>query len=310
MRRGIFACLLGAALVAGPALGETTREERIAEALRAVLIDLASDPAMAPSDPEGWAISVFAEPQRINAFGVVLSPRVDPGTAEHGPLVLAVTPGSNAARLGIRSGDRLREFNGNALTGLGETDGRSLAFARFAGLVSELEHGSTVHAEVFRSRQPLVLNGEFRVLELPGYDLRLMPGGAGDEAPEGPEACATVSVRASPPRELDIHRAEFHAINGDQSGAALRTTHFLVPGEYTFTLRERIPDHEVAIQMQRFEERRGTGELTLQLEPGMIYQLGARLLVPRNEQEPGTPFWKPVLWMAEPGACRGRPIER
>ena len=312
MKERCLGWLLLAGLSVGMAEADTTRQERIAEALRAVLIDVASDPANATAEGAAWDFTVTAEPQRVGSFGVVLNPRFDPGVAEAGPMVLAVTPGSNAARVGIRSGDRLRAFNGTALYGLGERDGRSAAFTRFSELVASLEDGTAVHAEVVRSGKPVVLRGEFRALELPGYRLEFTPAeaAASAAAQSDPSGCATVSVQGSPPRDLDIYRAEFQAINGDRSGAALRSTHFLVPGEYTFTLSEEIPDHEVATQMQRFEERRGTGELTLQVEPGMVYQLGARLLVPRNLQEPDTPFWKPVLWKAEPGECRGKPVER
>lgn len=303
------------AVALGSGAGEPTAEQRqrLSESLRAMLVGMAGDPAFRDFGPSQWDFSISADPQRVDNFGVVLDPRFDPAVAEAGPLVLAVTPGSTAARLGLRSGDRLQRINGETLEGLGAAgDGRSEAYLVFSRALAGLQDGEALSVQVRREQRTMVLSGTYREIRIPGFSLRFGtdPGGGIDTAVDSPDGCTTVSVVEAPPREFDIYPAELVAINGEQAGIALRPTHYLIPGAYRFTLREDIPERELADQTRRFSDRRPDQTITLWTEPDMVYQLGARLVVPRREQEPGQPFWRPVLWKAEPGACRGKPVER
>src|SRR5690554_1466487 len=109
VRALVIALLLGgAAAVAAP--GAT--EQRLNEEVQAALLRLLQRGELDAGRP--GAISIQAEPSRHTDFGAVVDLRADPDSP--GVPVLAVTPGGNAAALGVRAGDRIVAVDGIVLT--------------------------------------------------------------------------------------------------------------------------------------------------------------------------------------------------
>ena len=311
----VGAALALTSLAAGSVEPTEAQLSRVDQAVRAMLISLSGDPLFADYTADDWDLFLNRAPEQIDSFGLILSPRHDEAVDNGGLLVLGVTPGSGAARLGIRSGDRIAAINDQPLTALGaDAEGRALAYDRFTGATRLLADGDPIRLELRRNGRAIVEEGGFQRLSLPGVTLNLQGSVETlvDVSAQGwdGEPCATLRTRPQPPHEYDLFPAEIVRINDQQAGASLRETHFLVPGEYEIRLDEHIPGHLLRVDLQRFADRRRPQALTLELQDGMIYHLGARLLRERREQSRDEPYWEPVVWKLEPGRCRGKPVSR
>lgn len=315
MRRRWFLMILALWLIAGHGADDEAQLKRIDQAVRSMLISLAGDPLFADFSPEDWDLLFTRAPERIDSFGLILSPRHDRSVDDKGLPVLGVTPGSAAMKLGIRSGDRIGSINGAELVGLGDgDDGHSNAYRQFDEVTRALEDGAPLQLEVVRDGRAIFLEGRFQRLYLPGATLHIA-GQVEVEVEELAPAtevqpCATIRTRPDPPHSYDLHPVQIQKINGEQAGATLRDLHYLAPGRYTLTLEEQIPGHLLKMELQRFRERRPPLDLTVELATDMEYYLGARLIANRREQSRDEPYWEPVVWRMEPGRCRGKVVER
>lgn len=305
---GIFALLLLASPVV---LGELKSEQKdtIQQTLRSTLMSLARDDWFEQIDNDDWPIVIYHPAETIINLGLYVHPDYTEENDSNGPLVIAVTPDSAAARMGVRTGDRLRSIEGKSLIRLGaEADGSSRAFRRLQDALNE--SSGTITLTVLRGDQTLPLEGDLEKLTLPRAILTLTQVSVETTDAADPGACATVTTQAPPPREFNVFPADLVSINGVQAGTKLRDQHFLTPGTYVFEVRPEIPDHLLAANAARAESRRPFAILRLPMDAGFTYHVGAKLLVGREQQTPHARFWEPIVWRMEMADCTGKPIDR
>ncbi len=309
-----------AAAGAQPQQADAPQQERLRQAVRTLLISLAQDPSFQGFSDGEWNLVYSQDALIVTNFGAILGSAADVDSSAGALQVLAVTPNSSAAEMGIRSGDRIRRFNGQSLIG----PGRTPTSAEFAALLEGVPDGGAIAVEVERNGLLMQLAGSLERWRLPAVSLALTgpvapepvapePGGDGDPEPEAlveRQACGTLSLHHSPPHRHDLYPAYLTGINERRDGAVMRRFHYLQPGRYRLTLSDLIPEHELRRRHTRFESRREPKELQLEVEDGMVYHLGSRLLYDRKQQKDHDEYWKPVVWRMEPGYCKGNPVAR
>ncbi len=301
------------------------RSERLNQAIRAMLISLAQDPLFADEDME----LVFSQqPEALINLGVVYGDTRDPAINSDGLPVVAVTPGSTAAAMGLRAGDRIVTMNTETLLGLGQDDSNtSRAVGRVQNLLQRIPANDLVTVTVMRNDEARTLSAPLQKWQLPRVELALtMPiddeppdqlilgaptgSGAGGRDQDLRQACGTLSLYDPPPHEFDLYPAYLMGINADNGGAIMRGFQYLRPGNYRLLISDLIPSSELRIKHTRFEKRRQAQELNLQVTDGMVYHVAAKLLFDRKQQADHDEYWEPVVWRSEPGHCKGEPVNR
>ena len=310
-RRMIAACALIGVLAAPQALCEMSREnkETVQQTLRSSLMSLARDEWFTRLNEDDWPVVIYQPAETIINLGLYVHPEYSRENDEEGPLVIAVTPDSAAARMGVRTGDRLRSIEDKSLLKLGaEADGGSRAFRRLQDALNEST--GAIALTVQRGDQTLSLEGDLEKLVLPRAILTLSQISVETTDAADTNACATVSTQAPPPREFDVYPADVVSINGVQGGAGFRDQHFLTPDTYVFEVRPEIPDHLLDARAAKAESRRPLAILRLPMQAGFSYHIGARLLAARDQQTVHTRFWQPIVWKMEMAECTGKPVDR
>ncbi|MFK7956721.1 MAG: hypothetical protein AB8B96_11535 [Lysobacterales bacterium] len=299
------------------------RSERLNQAIRAMLISLAQDPLFADEDLE----LVFSQqPEALINLGVVYGNTRSPEIDRTGLPVVAVTPGSTAATMGLRAGDHIVSMNTEPLTGLGQDDsGTSRAVDRVQNLLQQIAANDPVTVIVARNDGNETLSAPLQKWQLPRVELALsMPidddppldlilgaPPTDDEAGEGSRsACGTLSLYDPPPHEFNLYPAYLMGINVESSGAIMRGFQYLTPGTYRLLVSDLIPSRELRKKHTRFAKRRQAREMELEVTDGMTYHVAAKLLYERKEQANHDEYWEPVVWRSEPGHCKGKPISR
>lgn len=304
--------LLALVCVTGSVVAQPqSRIERLDEALRAMLISLAQDPLF--SQQEDFDLSYRKQPEAVVNLGAICDTR-GAGADREGLPVIAVTPGSTGASMGLRAGDRLLEINGQSLVGLGvDSDGEALAMVRMQQVLLEATAGDPVTLEVNRDGSALKLTAPLQKWQLPKVELALsMPSAAADSRTEGdPDTpCGTISLYEPPPDDFDLYPAYLTGINEKNSGAVMRHFQYLHPGPYELLVTDLIPSRELRQRHTRFSHRRSAKSLRIDVADGMVYHVAAKLLYDRKEQAEHEEYWEPVVWRLEPGFCKGRPVAR
>jgi membrane-associated protease RseP (regulator of RpoE activity) len=160
------------------------------------------------------------ERQRIE-LGAVIDVRA---ADQRGLPVLAITPGSAAARIGLAVGDRLIEINGEAV---------ATAVAPGALLQSAVADGDGELAlRVQRGDQQLTLTGSADLVAIPAYTLSIAPS-----ASQSPAGCGFVSGGA---RISDTTRkVEIVAVDGEPADTNFIGRVRLPAGTYRLSVRPR-----------------------------------------------------------------------
>src|SRR5262249_45085374 len=90
-----------------------TVEQRLREELNVVMMDLIQSGAFGNTSPQQIAIDIDSPAQKVSNLGLLVDSKGGAGDGLH---VLAVTPGGNAERMGLRAGDVLVALNGTQLS--------------------------------------------------------------------------------------------------------------------------------------------------------------------------------------------------
>ena len=225
------------------------------------------------------------ERQRIE-LGAVIDVRA---ADERGLPVLAITPGSAAARMGLAVGDRLLEINGDAVATAVEPG--TLLQSAVADSDGELE------LRVRRDDRLLTLSGSADLVAIPAYSLSIEPS-----ASQSPTGCGFVSGGA---RISDtIRKVEIVAVDGEPADSNFIGRVRLPAGIHRLSVRPRPlpqyagiegrayylesvpgptgpqPVHRVNLPGTGFQdkpaERAAPIEFDLKVAPNTSYQLGAR----------------------------------
>lgn len=215
-------------------------------------------------------------------------------TGEEGVRVLAVSPGGTAERLGIVAGDRLVAVNGQSLSGVQAPN------ALFERVLAQ--SGGEVRLDVLRDGTAMTLAGR----------ADQGPGGAPGPA-QSVAGCGWVTDQGVQPRvSRGIFNAEITQINGESTPLHGQNRHRTEAGRNVLVVRELIDRHRISradtrrIQrMQNRESVRAYKVLVVDVEPGMRYSVGARLLPDRMDPDSirANAYWEPVVWETRPEAC-------
>ncbi|SNY48791.1 PDZ domain-containing protein [Arsukibacterium tuosuense] len=237
---------------------------------------------------------MIAEPARsFYHFGAVLDQDFK---------VVALTPGSDAAKADVRVGDMIKAINHQ------EVNKSSLA--DILAQMNDLQEGTTLAIEVQRDNKLKTLQSPVTRKTLPGWRLELVEDSG--QAPDTPltMGCGFVSVFYNPPISMHRHTVMINEIKD-----------IGFKGKLTETKREqvfRLPAGEVEIVVQELISsdsiRRNRGDsrirqynsiktMTLVVEPDKVYHLAAEYFSDRREREDADDYWQPIVWKTTERSC-------
>lgn len=261
-------------------------DPRIAAELESTLARLYESGALDGS--AGEPIELAREPHQRYELDAV----VDARSADGGLPVLAVTPGGNGDRLGLRPGDRLLALNQVPLAGVPDPVGEFLAAV-------ESSRGS-FDLTVGRDGRELQLAGAAEPTQVPGYRIAVV-------AP--PRGCGRIDMSMPPPARQGIHPVILHEVDGRLPGPLAAESFRLSPGRHTLKLSEAIDGRYLTMNQNR---RRGSllrheryKYFELEVEDDAVYRIGARLVEGRNSTEDvrSGAYWEPVVWSTATLPC-------
>ncbi|HYM86209.1 MAG TPA: PDZ domain-containing protein [Pseudoxanthomonas sp.] len=230
----------------------------------------------APSDQARYELGAVVDVRRASIRGVTL---------------LAVTPGGAADRMGLQPGDQLRVINGRRLD---NTPKPSSTFE------SALQEGNgALQVEAMRNGETLLLSGRMDIVN-PSAQGRI-------------PSCGYVSAQAGVvPRTQQIFRADITQIDGRSTPLQPVYRHRVSAGKHVLVVREFIDQtrlNSAQLQqigkMKRFALARAYKSLVVDVEPGMSYRIGARLLKDKLDTQSirDNAYWEPVVWQQVAETC-------
>lgn len=250
------------------------------------ILNPAAAHASLPDATPQHAGSARSAPQDQFGLGAIIDTR---STGADGVQVLAITPGSAAARMGLKPGDRMISINGQRF------DGSRPATAVLASGLQQARDGLVV--DIWRDNRLLALRGD----ALPVTTASRSPG------------CGYVSDTGIHPRVTrNVFPADITRIDGRSTPLFRVNRHQVDAGSHVLTIAERIDDqHLSSVQRRqifltrRFLNRRGYKTLIVDVEPGMRLEVGARLLDDKldNESIRDNAYWEPVVWKQQAERC-------
>jgi hypothetical protein len=313
---------VSAAAVHSSAGAGLTVEQRLREEMSVVVMDLIQSGAFGNTAPQQIAMDVDAPPQKVSNLGLLVDSKGDTGDGLH---VLAVTPGGNAERMGVRAGDVLLALNGTSLT----ADNGAATLRR---TVDTLPDGGRLDFNVRRDGHAQTMGGASASMYLPAMHLSIGNGtalasnsAAGSAAPSASpaaaspaqdnaygtplnnaEGCGRISAFDVAPRQQQLHAATLIAIDGVAPGPFGARAYPVKPGRHVVKVGERIESRYISFpQAQRNAPLYGGYKsVTVEVEPNTTYLIAARL----NEDQRNNPingaYWDPVMWKQVPETCR------
>lgn len=137
-------------------------------------------------------------------------------------------------------------------------------------------------------------------------------------APQAPAAdpsstCAYLTVsQGEIPESRDIFDATITQIDGDSTPSGRRNRYPVEPGAHVLTIADRIDPKRVPAaanaqisKMKRLEQQRAYKKVELDVQPGVSYAIGAKLLRDRLDADSirDNAYWEPVVWDMRPEHC-------
>ncbi|QDH69350.1 PDZ domain-containing protein [Marilutibacter alkalisoli] len=204
-----------------------------------------------------------------------------------GVTVMAVTPGGNGERIGLRVGDRIIEANGRSLTD-------TLKPSRM--LAEATSGGDSLRLRVIRDGQTLILDGSVVEAAAPAV-----------------EGCGYISTLGTLPHVRDkLYPVVIVDIDG--TGTPLEANrHRLPAGLHVVVVNERIGgirfNEMLRRQRDRMQVREGARAgkaLLVDVQPGKRYLLGARFLDDNLGVRTisDNAYWEPLVWKVVDEDCR------
>jgi len=205
-----------------------------------------------------------------------------------GVKVLAVTPDAAADRIGLRAGDQLLAINGLRLD---DTASPSSTLER--GLQ---EGNGALRLEVMRDGRKLLLSGRAEAME-----------------PGGTQSCGYVTDQQGVvPKSQDIFNVEITQIEGRSTPLQSSNRHRVAAGKRVLVVRELVQESylnssqlQQIRKMKKFAFARAYKSFVLDVEAGMSYRIGARLIRQKLDTQSirDNAYWEPVVWSKVPQSC-------
>src|SRR3546814_184735 len=214
--------------------------------------------------------------------------------------VLAVTPDGAAARMGLKTGDRLVAINDRRLDG----DAAPADVLRDA----VREGNGAVRLVAARGKSRIELDGQADVVAVPAYHLTVGEAAAGTVA-----GCGYVSDSSLPPRSKGLFKAEITQVDGRSTPLRGINRVHVASGRHVLTIGELIPSHRLSmtqnLQRSRAKQHlmaRAYKPLVVDVQPGTEYRIGVRLRKDRLDYASirDNEYWEPVVWEQRAATCR------
>jgi hypothetical protein len=285
-----------------------TVEQRVREELSAVMMDLIQNGAFGKTAPQQIALDIDAPAKKVSNLGLLVDSRHEAGDGLH---VLAVTPGGNAERMGLRAGDVLVALNGTSLaTGDGSTILRRT--------VDTLPEGAQLAFDVRRDGRSETIGGKSASVYLPAMHLSVGEGAAlasngpvgsvADNAPAagGAEGCGRISDFDVAPRGKGLHGAKIITIDDSSPGPSGAKAYRVEAGRHVLKIGEKIESRYLSFNDRQRNARIGGGykTLTVDVAPDTTYLVAAHLNEDQRDNPANGAYWDPVVYQETPEACR------
>lgn len=281
-------------------------ELRVRTELRALMTELIQSGAFGNQPTQDISMDIASPAQRVADLGLLVDSAHPSGD---GLVVLAVTPGGSAERMGLRAGDALVEINATPL------DGKAAA-ATLRATVDGLPNGSELSFKVRRDGSTQTLSGAFAGVYLPAMHLTVGDGvqvasadqGAGVAAPAASQGgCGRISAFDVAPRQQNLFGATIIFIDGVTPGPNSTQSFQVAAGSHEVKIAERIPSRYLGFSNQ-FRDAGLQGAnyktFTVDVAPNTTTLVAARLNKDKaNDWHDGV-FWDPVAWKVMAETCR------
>jgi hypothetical protein len=289
-----------------------TVEQRLREELSVVMMDLIQSGAFGATSPQQIAINVDAPAQKVSNLGLLVDSKAN---ATDGLHVLAVTPGGNAERIGLRAGDVLVALNG---TPLSAADGAST----LRNTVDALPDGGKLDFNVQRDGKAQQLSGAAATMYLPAMHLSVGNGTAfaSNASPNGAMAAAQGSSAAAAPmsgcgrindfdvapRGQQLHKATIITIDGKTPGPHGSQAFRVDVGTHVLKVGEQIESKYLSFNDRARNAQVGGGykTITVNVAPDTTYLVAARLNDAQRDNPINGAYWDPLVWKEVPETCR------
>jgi hypothetical protein len=301
---------VSAAAVHSSAGAGLTVEQRLREELSVVVMDLIQSGAFGNTAPQQIALDVDAPAKKVSNLGLLVDSR---HAGDDGLHVLAVTPGGNAERMGLRAGDVLVALNG---TSLATGDGAAI----LRRTVDALPEGARLDFDLRRDGRAASVGGSSASMYLPAMHLSIGDGAAlASNAPVGAaassasnaasgsvEGCGRVSDFDVAPRGQGLHAARIIAIDNKAPGPSGAKAYRVDAGRHVLKIGEKIESRYLSFNDRQRNAQIGGGykTLTVEVAPNTTYLVAARLNEDQRDNPANGAYWDPVVYRESPEACR------
>jgi hypothetical protein len=237
---------------------------------------------------------LIEEPSRsIYHFGAILDAKF---------VVVAVTPGSDAAKLGVKEGDRLLAINQQQVSDSNLAD--------ILAQMNDLADGDDLSVQLLRADKQLALKGSVSRHVLPGWRMELLAADPQQHELPAATSCGYVSVFYNTPTSLRRHPVKINEIDaiGFSAGFTYKLTDEVmkVPaGEIQIKLQEHIPASILSRYRSDLQFRNfgSVKTFTLKVEPDTVYHLAAEYFPNLSERSSRNDYWQPVVWKTTAREC-------
>jgi len=287
-------------------------EQRLREELSVVMMDLIQSGAFGATSPQQIALNVDAPAQKVSNLGLLVDSKANAGDGLH---VLAVTPGGNAERIGLRAGDVLVALNGSSLA---SSDGAAM----LRKTVETLPDGGKLDFNVRRDGKPQQLSGAAASMYLPAMHLSVGGGTAlaSNESPDGAmgaaqgsssgmapmSGCGRINDFDVAPRGQELHKARIIAIDNVTPGPHGSQAFRVEAGTHVIKIAGQIESRYLAFNDRQRNSQLGGGykTITVNVAPDTTYLVAARLNDDQRDNPANGAYWDPVVWKEVPETCR------
>lgn len=290
------------AATAAPTDADTALKARLAAELRATVSTLAESGAFGNALVDQVHLDVAVPAQRVSDLGLL----VDSASARRdGVRVLGVTPGEQAQKMGVRSGDVVVAVDGASLAQ------RERAATELRRIVDALPERADVSLDVVRDGQPLTLRGVVTSRQLP--PMRLILGDTSSSSTSSTnasaadaDACGRISDFDVAPRQQQLHGARVLSIDGHAAGPTTSHVFRVSAGAHTIEVGERIDARYLSFNDRQRQAGSPTGSKTLQVDvpPNTTLLVAARLNAGKQREWQHAAYWDPVVWKTADERCR------
>lgn len=258
--------------------------------IKGTLLAVAENENRVGNSMTGFHFSLNLPAQQISNLGLIL----DVDNSSNGYEVLSVTPGSTAASLAIKGGDRVLAIN-------------------------DIKINASSNGDVVRRLHDLRPGEELKIALLSdGIDKEVTTRVAGQYIPEikmeigsdstesaaastsDPDACGEISIFFPPNYTEDLHPVSFFKINGDHKKS--NRVNFRLPvGKSTIYLHEYINDPFLKRRTKSIQRAK---PIEIDIKANTTYYLAAKFLPKKNTKIFREEYWKPVVWKTAEVACK------